>query len=234
MFDQWTVFYQPELVMKKIAVILSGCGVYDGAEISESVLTLLALSRAGAQFSCFAPDIPQHHVINHCTGEPVSGEARNVLVESARITRGEIKPLSELQVADFDGVVLPGGYGAAKNLCSLAFDGDNYKANEALATLLQAFHTSGKALGFMCIAPAVAASALGSANPSLTIGNDANTAAILSAKGAKMKTANVTGVVIDEENKIVSTPAYMLADNLVDLEKGITEMIWVLLELADT
>jgi enhancing lycopene biosynthesis protein 2 len=218
--------------MKKIAVILSGCGVYDGAEISESVLTLLALAKAGAQFSCFAPDIPQHHVINHYTGDPASGEVRNVLVESARISRGQIKPFSQLQAEDFDGVVLPGGYGAAKNLCTLAFDGEKYKANEALSTLLQSFHAAGKALGFMCIAPAVAAAALGSANPSLTIGNDADTAAALSGKGAKMETAGVTDVVIDAENKIVSTPAYMLADNLVDLEKGISEMIKALLELA--
>jgi enhancing lycopene biosynthesis protein 2 len=225
-------FFHTLIVMKKIAVILSGCGVYDGAEISESILTLLALSKAGAHFNCFAPDILQHHVVNHCTGEPATDEARNVLVESARITRGQIKPLSELRVEDFDGVVLPGGYGAAKNLCSLAFDGSNYKANEALVTILQAFHASGKAQGFMCIAPAVAAAALGSANPSLTIGNDADTGTALSAKGAIMKIASVTDVVIDAENKIVSTPAYMLADNLVDLEKGITEMIRVLLELA--
>jgi len=129
-------------------------------------------------------------------------------------------------------VVLPGGYGAAKNLCTLAFDGENYKANEALTTLLQSFHATGKALGFMCIAPAVAAAAVGSANPSLTIGNDADTAAALSGKGAKMETASVTDVVIDAGNKIVSTPAYMLADNLVDLEKGISAMIQALIELA--
>jgi enhancing lycopene biosynthesis protein 2 len=218
--------------MKKIAVILSGCGVYDGSEIHESVLTLLALTKAGAQFSCFAPDIAQHHVINHCSGEPVEGESRNVLVESARIARGEIKPLSALKTEDFDAVVLPGGFGAAKNLCTLAFDGNSYQVNDSVATALQAFHSAGKALGFMCIAPAVAAAALGSAQPKLTIGNDADTAAALSGKGAKMEEASATDVVIDHNNKIVSTPAYMLAENLVDLEKGISSMIQALVDLA--
>lgn len=218
--------------MKKIAVILSGCGVYDGAEIHESVLTLLALAKGGAKATCFAPDIPQHHVINHLTGQPAEGESRNVLVESARIARGEIEPLSKLDAKDFDAVVLPGGFGAAKNLCTLAFDGGDYRVNPEVAEKLQAFHAAGKALGFMCIAPAVAAAALGANKPKLTIGNDADTAAALSGKGADMEEACVTTVVKDDHNKIVSTPAYMLADNLIDLEKGISAMVTALLDAA--
>jgi enhancing lycopene biosynthesis protein 2 len=218
--------------MKNIAVILSGCGVYDGAEIHESVLTLLAIAKAGAKAVCFAPDTNQHHVINHLNGNPSDGESRNVLIESARIARGQIQSLSELNPADFDGAVLPGGYGAAKNLCTLAFEGENYQINPLLSEKLQALHAAGKALGFMCIAPAVAAAALGNTRPKLTVGNDADTATALTAKGADMLCANVTDVVVDTINKIVSTPAYMLADNLVDLEKGISAMIEALLDLT--
>ena len=104
---------------KNILVILSGCGVYDGAEIHESVLTLLALARHGASVTIAAPNKDQMHVINHATGDVMS-ESRNVMVEAARIARGQITDLSEIQSGDYDAVFIPGGFGAAKNLCTFA------------------------------------------------------------------------------------------------------------------
>jgi enhancing lycopene biosynthesis protein 2 len=147
--------------MKKVAVILSGCGVFDGAEIHESVLTLLALDRAHAQVVCAAPDVPQHHVINHRTQQPVPGETRNVLVESARIARGQIIPLSQLNVRDVDAVILPGGFGAAKNLSTFALAGPNFTVNPDVTRVVRAAHQAGKPVGFICIAPAIAAALFG-------------------------------------------------------------------------
>lgn len=109
---------------KKVAMILSGCGVYDGSEIHETVLTLLRLSQQGAQVQCFAPDKPQMHVLNHLNGEEMN-EQRNVLVESARITRGEVKDVRELKASDFDALILPGGFGVAKNLSDFAVKGSD-------------------------------------------------------------------------------------------------------------
>ena len=130
--------------MKSVAVILSGCGVFDGAEIHESVLVLLALDRANAHVICTAPDVLQHHVVNHLTKQTVPNESRNVLVESARIARGNIIPLSQLQVSEIDAIVLPGGFGAAKNLCTFALAGEKFEINPQVAQVLQAAHRAGK------------------------------------------------------------------------------------------
>ncbi|MGB0257216.1 MAG: isoprenoid biosynthesis glyoxalase ElbB [Coraliomargarita sp.] len=218
--------------MKKVAVILSGCGVYDGAEIHESVLTLLALTRAGAEITCAAPDIDQAHVINHAAGAPAEGETRNVLAEAARISRGPITALSELNVADFDAIIFVGGFGAAKNLCNLAFEGANYTAIESAVALIQQAHSAGKALGFMCIAPALAAAALGDKGVQVTIGNDVDTAAALTAKGAQHIDCTVGETVVDSDNKVVTTPAYMLAENIVEAEGGINQLVADVLKLA--
>ncbi|MFP4069626.1 MAG: isoprenoid biosynthesis glyoxalase ElbB [Verrucomicrobiota bacterium] len=218
--------------MKKVAVILSGCGVFDGSEIHEAVLTLLALDRAGAEVACAAPDIAQKHVINHLTGEEDPDDQRNVLEEAARIARGAIVRLGDLDVGSCDAIVFVGGYGAAKNLCTLAFDGRHYDTDPLLLDLVRRAHEAGKALGFMCIAPAIAASALGDRGLRLTIGNDADTAAALEAKGAKHVECAVDDIVVDEANRVVSTPAYMLAKSITEAESGINKLIETLLKLA--
>ena len=208
---------------RKIAVILSGCGVYDGAEIHESVFTLWAIEKAGAKASIFAPDVDQHHVINHITGQPTS-ETRNVLIESARIARGNISPISKLMVADFDALVFPGGFGVAKNLCSFAFDGPNCKVLPEIEQLIKNFHQQNKPIGALCISPALITKVLGKTE--VTIGNDAGTAKAIEVMGGTHKTTTHGEIVIDKVNKLVTTPCYMLdatmgqiasgADNLID------------------
>lgn len=217
--------------MKKVAVILSGCGVFDGAEIHESVLTLLALAKSGAQVKCFAPDIPQLHVVNHLSGEVVESETRNVLVESARIARGEIKSLAELDTSEFDAVVLPGGFGAAKNLCDFALKGADSKLHPLVLEKCQGFAKSGKPAGYACIAPAMMAEVYGQ-GVNLTIGNDQDTAAALSHMGANHIDCPVNDVVIDEQNKVVSTPAYMLAQSIIEAEQSINKMVEAVLKMT--
>lgn len=218
--------------MKTVAVILSGCGVFDGAEIHESVLTLLALDRANAQVICAAPDIPQHHVVNHLTKQPVPSETRNVLAESARIARGNIIPLSKLKVAEIDAIILPGGFGAAKNLCTFALQGEKFGIHPEVAQVLTAAHKAGKPLGFICIAPAIAAQLFGSKNVEFTIGTDAATAQALQPAGGRHIHCTVHNVVVDRRLKIVTTPAYMLAQRITEAEAGINKLVQAVLEMA--
>lgn len=218
--------------MKKVAVLLSGCGVFDGAEIHESVLVLLALDRANARIVCTAPDVPQHHVVNHLTRQPVPGETRNVLVESARIARGHIVPLDRLHPAEVDAVILPGGFGAAKNLCTFALAGPDYQIEPQVARFLQEAHRLGKPLGFVCIAPAIAAKLFGAEQVELTIGTDAETARALQAAGAQHRHCLVHNVVVDRRLKMVSTPAYMLAQRITEAEAGINKLVQAVLEMA--
>ncbi len=217
--------------MKNVAVILSGCGVYDGSEIHEAVLTLLALTRAGAKITCVAPDISQKHVIDHNDGSIMEDEDRNVLQESARIARGEITPLDSVQAGDFDAFIYVGGYGAAKNLSSFAFDGATYDADPAVVNLIQTAHEASIPQGFMCIAPVLAARALGDIGVQLTIGNDTKTAKAIEAKGAKHINCTVDRIVVDAKNKIVSTPAYMLAQNILQAESGINQLVAEVLKI---
>ncbi len=218
--------------MKKVAVILSGCGVFDGAEIHEAVLVLLALDRANAQIVCTAPDVPQHHVINHLTHQPVPGESRNVLVESARLARGNILPLSRLELTEIDAVILPGGFGAAKNLCTFALAGERFEVEPEVARVLQAAHRAGKPLGFVCIAPAIAAHLFGPDKLEFTVGTDAPTAQALQARGARHLNCAVRNVVIDRRLKVVTTPAYMLAQRITEAEAGINKLVQAVLEMA--
>lgn len=218
--------------MKRVAVILSGCGVFDGAEIHESVLVLLALDRAKARVVCAAPDVAQHHVVNHLTQQPVPGEHRNVLVESARIARGKIIPVSQLRLADVDAIILPGGFGAAKNLCTFALAGPGFAVNAEVAQVLQQAHQQGKPLGFACIAPAVAAKLFGAEHLEFTIGNDAGTAQALQQDGARHVNCTVHNVVVDRRLKIVTTPAYMLAGRITEAEAGINKLVQAVLEMA--
>jgi enhancing lycopene biosynthesis protein 2 len=219
--------------MKTIGVLLSGCGVMDGAEIHESVITLLAIDRAGAKAKCLAPNVDQMHVVNHLTGQPVKGARRNVLEESARIARGEIEDVAEVTPDDLDALIIPGGYGAAKNLCTYATDGPKCRINEAVGRLIRGMLVARKPVGAVCIAPAMLAKALeGSAiHPRLTIGNDAETAANLATMGAVHEACTVRAFVVDEEHKIVSTPAYMLAGRISEAADGIEKLVRKIIEL---
>ena len=210
--------------MKKVAVILSGCGVYDGAEIHESVLTLMSILKHGGTYECFAPDKPQLHVINHLTGEVAEGETRNVLVESARITRGEVQAITECHVDDFDLLVLPGGFGAAKNLCTFGVDGPDCQFDEDVLAVCKAFAEAGKPAAYACIAPALAAKVYGN-KVNLTIGNDAGTAEAIESFGVTHQNCSVTEVVIDQDAKLVTTPAYMLGQNLLEVGEGLDKMV---------
>jgi len=218
--------------MKKIGVVLSGCGVYDGTEIHEAVLTLLAIDRAGAKAICMAPDMDQMHVIDHLTGQE-SGEGRNVLRESARIARGDIKDIADVKTADIDALVFPGGFGAAKNLCDFAVNGADCSVQPEVARLTREMLESKKPVGAACIAPAlIAAIFKGTAvSPNLTIGNDAGTAEAVEAMGSKHTSCQVREFIVDRENKIVSTPAYMLGRGISEVAEGIEKMVNSVIDL---
>lgn len=201
----------------RFAVVLSGCGVYDGAEIHEAVLTLLAIDRAGGVAQCFAPDVAQMHVVNHLTGQETP-ESRNVLVEAARIARGAIKPLAEFDAAAVDAIVFPGGFGAAKNLCSFAVDGPDCKVNADVERAIKAMRAAGKPIGALCIAPAILARVLG--NVELTIGSDAGTAAALEQMGARHVNRDHAELAVDEAAKVVTTPCYMLDATVGQIADG--------------
>lgn len=216
-------------MMKKIGVVLSGCGVYDGSELHESVLTLLALARRGAEVICFAPDKNQKDVINHLTGEPMA-ESRNVLIEAARIARGDIHPLAQADAATLDALIVPGGFGAAKNLSTFATEGAECRVDPDLQALSQAMHAAGKPQGFICIAPAMLPRIF-DFPLRLTIGTDIDTAEVIEEMGGEHVPCPVDDIVVDEDNKIVTTPAYMLAQNIAEAATGIdklVERVWVL------
>lgn len=213
---------------KKIAVVLSGCGVYDGAEIHEATLTLLAIDRQGADYQCFAPDINQHHVVNHLNGKEMH-ESRNVLVESARIARGRIKSLSQFHAADFDAVIFPGGFGVAKNLCSFAFDGDDCKVNTDARRVISEMFSAGKPIGALCISPVLVTKILGGVK--VTIGKDPGTAAAISKMGGIHVEADHAEVVIDRKNKIVTTPCYMLDASIGQIADGADNVVKNVLRL---
>jgi enhancing lycopene biosynthesis protein 2 len=217
---------------KKVAVVLAGCGFLDGAEIHEAVITLLALDRAGAEIVCAAPDVAQAHVVNHAKGEPAAGEKRNVLVEAARIARGNIVDLAKLDAKSVDAAIFPGGYGAAKNLCTWAFEQDAGEVNPEVARFVRDVHAARKPLGFICIAPVIAAKVLGQEHPQLTIGTDADTAASIEKMGGKHVDCPVRDAVVDRERRIVTTPAYMLAGRISEAADGIEKLVKAVLELC--
>ncbi|PVX51760.1 enhancing lycopene biosynthesis protein 2 [Balneicella halophila] len=213
---------------KKIAVILAGCGKADGSEIHEATLTLLAIDQQRAEYHAFAPNIDQRDVINHITGDEMP-EKRNVLIEASRITRGEIKDLKEYDVKDFDALVLPGGFGAAKNLCSFAVDGENMNINEEVTKALQQTYEAKKPIGALCIAPVMVAKAL---KATVTLGQDDDIAKTVENWGGKHKKTTHGEIVTDEEKKIVTTPCYMLDAKISDIYEGATNLIKKVLELA--
>ncbi|MEW8990678.1 MAG: isoprenoid biosynthesis glyoxalase ElbB [Klebsiella aerogenes] len=217
--------------MKKIGVVLSGCGVYDGAEIHEAVITLLAIARRGAPGFWLARYTAQTDVINHLTGETMA-ESRNVLIEAARLARGAIQPLASARADELDALIVPGGFGAAKNLSNFAAQGSECVVDRDLQALTLAMHEAGKPLGFMCIAPAL----LPKIFPTplrITIGTDPDTAEVLEEMGAEHVPCPVDDIVVDEDNKVVTTPAYMLAQNIAEAASGIEKLVDRVLVLAE-
>jgi len=220
---------------KKIGVVLSGCGVYDGSEIHEAVITLLAIDRNGATAVCMAPDIAQMHVVNHLSGEVAAGETRNVLVEAARIARGKIRDIATVRATELDALIMPGGFGAAKNLCDFAVKGADCSVNPEVARLLREMVAARKPVAAVCIAPVVLSKVLGADQlpHQLTIGTDTGTAAALTSMGSQHIPCPARDFVIDRANKIISTPAYMLAGGIAEAAEGIERCVKELLGLID-
>jgi enhancing lycopene biosynthesis protein 2 len=216
----------------RVGVILSGCGFLDGTEIHEAVSILIALDRRGADVVCMAPDVDQVHVVNHRTGQPVPGEKRNVLVESARIARGRIRDVAAVRAEDLDALVFPGGYGAAKNLSTFAADGPNCRVNEQVARLIMEVHDAGKPIGLACIAPVIAAQLLGHKSPALTIGSDPDTAHALEKMGARHHYAGPAEVCVDHPNRLVTTPCYMNDVGPWTVFQGAERMVEEVLRMA--
>lgn len=214
----------------KVAVVLSGCGVYDGAEIHESVLTMLALTRAGAEIEFLAPNIPQARVVNHLSGAVVAGETRNVLVESARIARGKIKDIASADAGNYAAAFFPGGFGAATNLSDFAGAGAACKVQPDVLKFAKAIAAAGKPACYICIAPALIPQIYGHGTE-LTIGNDAGTAEAITAMGGRHIACPVQQCVVDTRHKVVSTPAYMLANNIAEAATGIEAAVAATLKL---
>jgi len=213
--------------MKKIAVILAGCGVYDGAEIHEAVMTMYAIQKNGAEYQLFAPDINQHHVVNHITGA-VMPETRNVLVESARIARGKIMPLNELEMREFDAVIFPGGFGVAKNLCTYAFEGAQCTVNPDISILIKEAFSLRKPIGALCISPVLLAKIMG--DVTITVGPDEEDAANVIAMGANHIATKHGDVVIDEKHRLFTTPCYQLKSTIVQIAEGADNMVKAMLK----
>ena len=217
---------------KKIGVLLSGCGVYDGSEIHEATLALYFLDKEGAEIICIAPDKDQRDVVNHAGGAP-SAEKRNVITEAARIARGKIRDIRSVKAEELNGLIIPGGFGAAKNLCSFAVDGASCTVDENVAVLLRDLHKNKKPIGALCIAPAIIAGVFGkTCAPEITVGNDASTVAALETMGARHKTAAIDEIVVDPVNRIVSTPCYMLAQSIKEIGAGIEKLVAKIMEMA--
>jgi enhancing lycopene biosynthesis protein 2 len=218
---------------KRVGVVLSGCGVFDGAEIHEATLTMYFIAKAGAEYVCLAPNRPQMHVVDHVKQEPVKNESRNVLVESARIARGKIKDVASVRAADLDAVVLPGGFGAAKNLSTFAVDGADCAVDEGVAKLLRDMHAAKKPVGALCIAPVILARLFGPDHGAkVTIGTDPGTASAIAKMGASHEDRPSTAISIDETNRLVTTPCYMTAQSITEVAAGAEKLVEQLLRWA--
>jgi enhancing lycopene biosynthesis protein 2 len=217
---------------KKIGVLLAGCGVKDGSEIHEATLTLYFLDKQGAEIVCMAPDKDQLDVVNHLSGSSTS-EKRNVMVEAARIARGNILDVKKVKADDLDAIIIPGGFGSAKNLCTFGVDGTDCKVDEDAAQLLKEMHRNKKPIGALCIAPALIARLFGSEiAPEITIGTDPDTASAMQKMGARHRNAQVDEIVVDSRNRIVTTPCYMLAQSIKDVGVGAEKLVAKIMEMA--
>ena len=213
----------------KFAVILSGCGNKDGAEIHESVLTLLSIDRAGCQYQCFAPDVPQERVVNFLTNEEMK-EKRNVLLESARIARSKIKPLSDFRAGDFDVLVIPGGRGAGLNLSSFVKDQEKMTVNPEVERAIRSMHAAQKPIGALCLAPVIIARLL--KGVCVTFGKDEAVNAVFQKLGTRTVNADARSIVIDRDNKVVTTPCYMLDARISEIGEGIDKLIQQLIKMV--
>ncbi|XP_022779069.1 ES1 protein homolog, mitochondrial-like [Stylophora pistillata] len=238
-FQTYRAFSTGSTSRASVAVVLSGNGVFDGAEIHEASAVLVHLSRAGADVSIYAPDIPQMHVLNHAKGEEMEGETRNVLVESARIARGKITSLANLDAASHDAVVFPGGFGAAKNLSSFAVDGAGCTVNEEVAKCINNFHAAKKPIGLCCISPVLAAKLIPGVE--ITVGQDkddggrwpyAGTADAVQQMGAKHINKDVNEIHVDQQNKVVTTPAFMCETKVHEIHDGIGKMVEAIVKMV--
>jgi len=213
--------------MKRFAIILSGSGVKDGSEIHEAAMSMLAIVQHECTYDCFAPDINQNQVINHLTGK-ATDETRNLLVESARIARGNIKPLDKFNAKDYDALIFPGGSGITKNFSNYALKGDKCEVNSQISKVILEMHRVGKPIGAMCIAPVIIAKVL--SNVTLTIGNDEKTATDIAKMGATHVNTSYGEVIADKKNKVFTTPCYMLDSNILDVYDGAFNLIKSILE----
>jgi len=211
--------------MPIVGVILGGAGVYDGSEIHEAVLSLLSIENKMGEYLCMAPNINQMHTVNHLTGNESEGEQRNVLVESARIARGKVKDIKDVDPNEIDAIILPGGFGAAKNLCDFAVNAEDCDVNQDVKELLLNMNKAGKPIGAMCIAPVILAKIFGVYQPNLTIGTDKETARAIEKMGAVHRDCPVDDIVVDRENRLVTTPAYMLAKGISEAALGIDRLV---------
>ncbi len=216
--------------MKKFAVVLAGCGVFDGAEIHEATLTLLAIKKLGADYQCFAPDVAQHHVINHITGEEMD-ESRNVMVEAARIARGNIKNLNEFKAEDYDALIFPGGFGAAKNLSTIAFKGPDAEVNPDVEKAVKAMLEAKKPIGALCISPAIITKIIGDVR--VTIGEDEGTVQAIEAMGGTHIAADHGDVVVDDEKLVFTTPCYMLDADITQVWDGAYNTVEAMLSFME-
>ena len=210
---------------KKVAVILSGCGVYDGTEIHEAMATLLALENHGFEAVCFAPDIDQMHVIDHLKGTPMVDEKRNVLVESARIARGHIEPLDADRMNEMDALMLPGGFGAAKNLSNYAIAGPDMEVNDEVHKAIKTIHDAGKPIVSLCVSPMILAKIFKEKSPLLTAGGYGDDAKNLEAMGARHKITNHEEIAVDEDLKIITTPCYMMDASVGQIFRGVDKAV---------
>ncbi|XP_051937663.1 glutamine amidotransferase-like class 1 domain-containing protein 3, mitochondrial [Hippocampus zosterae] len=229
-------FYSTEM-SKRVAVVLAGCGVYDGSEIHEASAILVHLSRGGASVNMFAPNVEQMHVVDHVKGEPTQ-EKRNVLVESARLARGNIQDLSKLSVKDHDAIIFPGGFGAAKNLCTWAVKGKDCSVNGEVKAVLEAFRSEGKPIGLCCISPVLAAKVFPGCEVTVGLENDdkypntTDTAAAINQLGCKHMSTGVSQSHVDHKNKLVTTCAFMCDAPIHEVFDGIGSMVQGVLKLA--
>lgn len=217
---------------KRVGVVLSGCGFLDGAEIHEAICTLLSLDRRGAKLVALAPDVDQHHVVDHVKGAPAEGERRRVLAEAARLVRGQITDLAKASAKDLDALVFPGGYGVAKNLCTFATEGRNMRVLPEVERIAREMRSAGKPQGYICIAPVIAARLFGGEQVTLTIGNDRDTAAAIESWGARHVDCRVEDIAVDQRLRIASTPAYMLGPWIAPVATGIDKLVSAVLEMA--
>lgn len=225
----------------KIGVLLSGCGVYDGAEIHESVLTLLAIEEAGAKAVCLSVNKNQHHVVNHLTGEEML-ENRNMIIESARIARGAVHDISTYDISQVDALVIPGGFGSAKNFSTWAFDGPNGTILPEIKHLIQKFISNKKPIAALCVSPVVLALAMGDSelHPTMTLGSDQEKSpydiqvfsAGMEQKGVQTEMKTIREISVDENLKIVSAPCYMMDASVLEIRNNITQAIQTLIKLA--